>query len=403
MKTALERPYLISLAAGFTDSATLPVAETRALTRHLLRQTRRGQAALQYGSTAGDPRLLQQAANWLNQSDEGRSDRFCHPDRLVITSGSQQFLYLVTECLCDPGDIVLLEDPTYFVYLSIAQSHGLRALGIRMQPDGIDLAALERTLEFIKRRGDIRRLKLLYLVSYFQNPTGITTSFEKKSKALVLLRRYEKAAGHPIYLLEDAAYRPLRFAGEDEPSALCAKRGAERVIYTGTFSKPFATGIRVGFGCLPPELRDVVLRVKGNHDFGTSNFPQHLIAEALRSGEFARHLAVLRARYRRKAAIMAAALRRHFPRTVVWRQPEGGLYFWAQVPHGVSTGLKSRLFQAALERDVLYVPGGLCYAADPRRHKPDNEMRLSFGNASEADIREGIRRLGDTLREFLED
>jgi 2-aminoadipate transaminase len=144
-------------------------------------------------------------------------------------------------------------------------------------------------------------VKLLYLVSYFQNPTGITTSFARKAEALALLRRYEKSAGHPVFLLEDAAYRPLRFAGKEVPSALCARRGAERVIYTGTFSKPFATGIRIGIGNLPPELREVVVRVKGNHDFGSSNFLKQLIAEALHGGEFERQLEVLQARYRHKA------------------------------------------------------------------------------------------------------
>src|SRR5262249_43232424 len=156
---------------------------------------------------------------------------------------SQQLLYMLTECLCDPGDIVLVEDPTYFVYLGIVQSQGFRCRGIRFAPDGIDLSHLEHTLENLRSRGELKRVKLLYLVSYSQNPTGVTTAFAKKAGALAVLRRFERAAGHPIYLLEDAAYRELRFSGDDVASALTAEGADERVIYTGTYSKPFATGV----------------------------------------------------------------------------------------------------------------------------------------------------------------
>ena len=125
----------------------------------------------------------------------------------MITHGSQQFLYILTEILFDTGDIVLVEDPSYFVYLGIMQSHGIRGRGIPMEADGIDLAHLEATLESLKKSGELPRLKALYLVTYHCNPTGTTTAATKKAAALKLLRRYEAAAGHPIYLLEDAAYR----------------------------------------------------------------------------------------------------------------------------------------------------------------------------------------------------
>ena len=157
-----------------------------------------------------------------------RTHKIYSPERLLITSGSQQLLYMTTEALCDEGDIVLVEDPTYFVYLGILQSRGLRARGVRLERDGLDLAHLEKVLTSLKRRGELRRVKMLYLVSYFQNPTGVTTSFEKKRGVLKLLKKFERAAGHPIYLLEDAAYRELRFAGQDVPSALTvpARRSA---------------------------------------------------------------------------------------------------------------------------------------------------------------------------------
>jgi 2-aminoadipate transaminase len=310
-------------------------------------------------------------------------------------------LYMITEALCDPGDIVLVEDPSYFVYLGILQSHGIRARGVRMETDGVDLARLEEVLTALKRSGELRRVKLLYLVSYYQNPTGRTTSYAKKSGALKLLRQFEAAAGHPIYLLEDAAYRELRFGGDGVASALTIKGHSERVIYAGTYSKPFATGARVGFGLIPEPVLTTVLRIKGNHDFGSSNLLQQLLARALASGVYEAHLAVLRKRYAHKARLMREALQQHFPAKVEWQEPAGGMYFWARLPQRLKSGSGSKVFQKALANDVLYVPGELCYADDPTRRKPNHEMRLSFGGATEVNMRKGIARLGAVLQECL--
>jgi len=443
MQAALSRPGLISLAAGFTDNLSLPVTETRALLNQILRSSKTGQPALQYGSTAGDPALRRLTAQHLHKLDaqsfsssspslvlESRArtrtkdndEQVYSPERLLITSGSQQLLYMSAEALCDEGDIVLVEDPTYFVYLGILQSRGLRARGVRLERDGLNLAHLKKVLQSLKRSGDLRRVKMLYLVSYFQNPTGVTTSFEKKRGILKLLKRFERAAGHPIYLLEDAAYRELCFGaqmkGRDalprvqadgqvgpatarEKSALAVPGAAERVIYAGTFTKPFATGARVGYGILPEPLFTAVKHIKGNHDFGTANLLQQLFARALASGAYEKQVARLRKRYAHKARVMKLALEKHFPSAVEWWEPEGGLYFWARLPRNISAGMKSKVFQTALKNDVFYVPGELCYADDPARRKTNHEMRISFGNASEADIREGIKRLGAVLNKFV--
>ncbi len=403
MHAALAHPHLISLAAGFTDNKSLPVADARALLNDILRSPRTGRAALQYGTTPGDPTLRQLTAQRLQRLDGAREKPKAYsPERMIITSGSQQLLYMITEALCDAGDIVLVEDPTYFVYLGILQSHGIRAAGVRLERDGLELAHLKTVLEQLKRGGGLRRVKMLYLVSYYQNPTGVTMSFAKKRAALALLKKYERAAGHPIYLVEDTAYRELRFAGEDVKSALAAKEFTERVILTGTYSKPFATGVRVGFGCLPEPVFTAVTRIKGNHDFGTSNLLQQLLARALASGRYDRHLRLLRKRYAHKALVMLRALEAHFPKAVEWWEPTGGLYFWARLPCSLPSGVKSKLFKSALAHDVLYVPGELCYADDPMRRKPNHEMRISFGSASEKNIREGTARLGAVLREMIQ-
>jgi 2-aminoadipate transaminase len=432
MHAALSRPNLISLAAGFTDNASLPVAEARAALDRVLRSPRTGRAALQYGFTAGAPKLRELTTAYLWKLDAQSSsssfspssleqksrtslradastrqartkdeDAVYSPTRLLITSGSQQLLYMTAEALCDEGDIVLVEDPTYFVFLGILQSRGLRARGVRLERDGLNLAQLERVLQSLRRRGELPRVKMLYCVSYFQNPTGVTTSLDKKRGILRLLKQFAPAAGHPIYLLEDAAYRELRFAGQDVPSALAVRGAADRVIYAGTFSKPFATGARVGYGLLPEPVFSAVKHIKGNHDFGTANLLQHLFARVLASGIYRRHVRRLQKRYAHKAQVMKQAIAKHFPAAVEWWEPEGGLYFWARLPRRLAAGVKSKVFPAALQNDVLYVPGEICYANDPARRKPAHEMRISFGNASEADIREGIRRLGAVLRKFM--
>jgi 2-aminoadipate transaminase len=400
MATALANPRLISLAAGFTDQASLPVQETRQILEELFDSPKTGPAALQYGTTIGDPILRELTTLRLRRLD-GKPSPLLSPERMIITNGSQQMLYMLTEALCDPGDLVLVEDPSYFVYLGILQSHGIYTRGVRIQQDGLDLGHLEQVLEMLKRSGKLPRLKLLYLVSYYQNPTGLTTSFAKKAGALKLLRKYERAARHPIYLLEDAAYRELRFRGNDIPSALVADPSGERVIYAGTYSKPFATGARVGFGLLPKPVFTPVARIKGNHDFGSSNLLQQLLARAISSGLYESHLAVLRNRYAQKAKVMRKQLQRHFPPAVVWGEPDGGLYFWPRLPHPLKSGANSRLFREALRNDVLYVPGEFCYAEDPARRKPNNEMRLSFGAATERNICTGIERIGKALHKLL--
>jgi 2-aminoadipate transaminase len=403
MHAALSRPKLISLAAGFTDNSTLPVEISRKLFNDILRSPKTGQPALQYGITAGESNLRQLTAQHLQKLDGANSASKGHsPARVMITGGSQQLLYMTLEALCDEGDIILVEDPTYFVFLSILQSRGIRARGVKLERDGIDLAHLEKVLERLKKSGELRRVKALYLVTYFQNPTGATTSLAKKSAALKLLKNFERAAGHPLYLLEDAAYRELRFDhGEDVPTALVLPGARERVIYTGTYSKPYAPGARVGFGILPEPLFTTVQRIKGNHDFGTANLLQQLLARALETGLYDKHVAKVRKNYARKARVMKLALTEHFPANVEIWESGGGLYFWARLPKHISAGVKSRVFQAALKADVLYVPGELCYADDPSRAKPDNELRISFGSANEENIRKGIARLGKVLKKFI--
>jgi 2-aminoadipate transaminase len=397
MKLTLDRPELVSLAAGFTDNESLPVAEVRALVADLERDDAGARAALQYGTTLGDPELRRLTLERVRAQDGLAPGAALTADDVVITNGSQQLLYLVSEVLCDPGDIVLVEDPTYFVYLGICEALGLDARPVRMENDGISLDDLRRVLDGLKASGQLQRLKVAYLVTYFQNPTGRTTRIEKKREAFAMLRACEKAAGHPVFALEDAAYRDLRFDGPDTPSLMTLDPAHERVIYANTCTKPFATGLKVGYGVLPRPLLRPVLRSKGNHDFGTANFNQRLMALAMKTGVYERHLPALQAAYRRRRDLMNAALRQHMPSCVRWQEVRGGLYYWAELPERADTSRDGQIFRAALDAGVLYVPGDLCFAETASRPRPRNCMRLSFGGTPSRQIEEGIRRLGAVL------
>lgn len=388
MKLALDRPDLISLAAGFTDNETLPVEEVTTLTREILSRPKTARAALQYGTTIGLPQLRHELFRRCRRQDDlaGRTT-----DDIIITNGSQQLLYLLTEVLCDPGDVVLVEDPTYFVYLGIVEAMGLRARGFS------SIAHLKLRLESLKRQRLLPRLKLLYLVTYHRNPTGRTWSLEEKREAMAIIKHHERAAGHSIYIVEDAAYRDLRFEGSDVPSFLTLDPRQQRVVYANTLTKPFATGLKLGYGILPPALMTPVLRAKANHDFGSSNFLQTMLARALAGGFYDRHLPQLAVAYRRKRDAMVNSLRQYFPASARYEIPQGGLYVWVELDRRITTGVRSRLFRRALDAGVLYVPGAMCYCRDPARRMPGNALRLSFAALPVARIQEGIRLLGNAI------
>lgn len=417
MKVALEHPGIISLAAGFTDNETLPVEAVAACARDLFRHPKAAQAALQYGTTIGLPDLRRELfRRWQRQDGITSHVSQITADDIVVTNGSQQLLYLTSEVLCDPGDIVLVEDPTYFVYLGIVEALGIRARGFSSIDD------LKSKLQHLKSRRLLPRLKMLYLVTYFRNPTGHTWAFEEKREALAIVKHYERAAGHTLYIVEDAAYRDLRFEGQDETSFKSLDLDNQRVMYANTLTKPFATGIKLGYGILPPLLLRAVLRNKSNHDFGSSNLLQTILARALAGGLYDRHLPKIAAAYRRKRDAMvqaldaafacsgAAAKRRNVRsetarasqkrgyNTARYETPHGGLYVWLELPPHIKTGLKSRLFKRAIEAGVLYIPGEMCYCADPARPIPQNFIRLSFGAPTVTNIRQGVQILTKALR-----
>jgi 2-aminoadipate transaminase len=263
----------------------------------------------------------------------------------------------------------------------------------------MDTDALAATLRQIEATGDLDRVKIIYCVSYFQNPMGVSLSLPRRRRLAELAQRFSRR--HRIVVLEDAAYKELGFTDEVPPPIKSFDPRNEFVAFTSTFCKPFSAGLKTGYGVLPPELMTAVLRQKGNHDFGSANLPQWIISTAIARGDFDRHLQVVRAGYARKKNILAEAIRTHFPPQTRWIDPAGGLYIWAELPAAIPTGPHSEFFRRALERQVLYVPGEHCFFPAAGVEPPSSAMRLSYGVCDDTHIAEGGQRLGRLACEML--
>ncbi len=265
------------MAAGFVDQQTLPVEPTRLALTELMTDGTTARAALQYGTTAGYPPLREALLNQFNASNG--CDQDLTIDQVVVTAGSNQLLHLVSETLLDPGDIVICSSPTYLVYMGTLTNLGARSLGVAMDDQGIVPEALEQMLALLARKGELQRVKAIYLVPYFDNPCGVSLPLERRRRIVEIAKRWSHS--QQIHVIADEAYRELRYDGQDVPSTRTVDDAGETVIVAGTFSKSFSPGIRVGWGILPKHLVDPVCNQKGNIDFGSPNFSQQLMARVL--------------------------------------------------------------------------------------------------------------------------
>lgn len=399
MRLALERPTLISLAAGFVDQGSLPHAATRAAAEALLHEPADAHAALQYGTTHGFPPLRARLRDRLWTMDRC-PDKEVALDRVVVTAGSNELLHLIGDTLLNPGDIVLAAAPTYFVFLGMLTNLGARCIGVASDEHGMIPEALDKALQALEARGERSRVKAVYLTSYFDNPSSISLSAERRRPIVDLIKWWSEQ--QKFYIIEDTAYRELRYQGDDIPSLWAADDSGDTVIYTGTFSKSFSPGIRVGWGVLPHDLVEPVLNQKGNIDFGAPNFAQHLVHKVLELGLYEPHVDQLRTVYREKLAAMLDAAETYLRPIpgVRWERPSGGLYVWLELPPSIDTGTDGRLFRRALDAGVIYVPGRYSYpneGAEPA----NNRIRLSFGVQSPENIRRGVQLLSEAIRAEL--
>ncbi len=373
------RPDVISLAGGLPDTSTFPPQTFAAQMTRIAQES--AAEALQYGPTEGFEETVDCIAQVM--AAEGMLP---DPEDVIVTTGGQQAIDLITKTLVDPGDVVICEAPTYPGAVPVFCSYQADTVQIECDEDGMRIDELEATLRRLDGEG--RRPKFVYSVPSFQNPAGVTMSLERRRRLVELAQQRE------LLVVEDNPYGLLRFGGEPLPP-LYQLDGGDFVIYIGTFSKILSPGIRLGWMVAPPPVMEKVVLGKQASDLCTSTLTQYFVREYFGDGNWREYIASLVEIYRARRDAMIEALRQHFPAEATWTEPEGGLFIWATLPEYIDT---EDLLAKALREDVAFVPGRAAYVDGRGR----SSMRLNFSGASEDEIREGIRRIGKVVNEQLE-
>jgi len=382
-----QRPEIISFAGGLPAPDVFPVVRFREACQKVLEQS--SSLALQYGASEGYEPLREMVARHI-----ARYGIKAKPGNVLITSGSQQALDLIGKLLINPGDRVLVEAPTYLGALQAFDVYGAECVSVPSDEDGMRTELLEEPM----RSGP----KFMYVLPNFQNPGGTTLSEGRRHELVLLADRY----GIPI--IEDDPYGQLRYEGEHlTPLVVLDRENLRRdsgyslgnVIYLSTFSKTLAPGLRLGWIVAPAEVISKIVQLKQGADLHTSTFTQIVAYEVARDGFLDEHVKLIRKVYGERRDVMLAALRQYFPAEVTWTHPKGGLFLWVTLPAGMDC---QKLFHAALEEKVAFVPGGPFYARNGYTEEGCRHFRLNFSYGQPDQIREGIRRLSVAVKDQLQ-
>jgi 2-aminoadipate transaminase len=370
------RPEVISLAGGLPDTSSFPPETFAAIAQRIARES--CAKALQYGPTEGLAETRECIVEVM-QAEGIRVDR----DDLIVTTGGQQVIDLVTKTLIDPGDVIVAEAPTYPGAVPTFSSYQAEVVQIDIDADGMRIDLLEERLEALEREG--RRPKFIYTIPSFQNPAGVTMSLERRRRLV------EVAAEREILVLEDNPYGLLRYEGQPLPP-LRALDGGVYVMYLGTFSKILSPGIRLGWVAAPAPVLEKINLGKQAADLCTSTLSQLMVQAYFEEARWRDYVESLTEIYRARRDTMLDALAEFFPPEAEWTRPGGGLFIWATLPDFIDT---TDLLARALRDNVAFVPGEAAYLDGRGR----NAMRLNFSASDEESIREGIRRIGKVVRE----
>lgn len=369
-------PSIISLAGGNPDPRSFPAEQMKIIADDLF--VNNSAASLQYSVTEGFPKLREQVADRLNKKFNSCGEN----DVVLIMTGGQQGIDLTCKVLCNEGDTVICEDPSFIGALNAFRTYNTHLCGVPVEEDGINVEALEEALKTEKN------VKLLYLIPTFQNPTGVCMSLEKRKKV------YELACKYNVVILEDNPYGELRFAGEDIPT-IKSMDTEGRVVYCGSFSKVLSPGMRIGFLSCPKEISGKIVVAKQVTDVHTNIFFQMLVSGYMEKYGIDEHIKGIRALYKSKVAAMQDAIAEFLPAGVTSTKPEGGLFLWLGLPGGVdSQPISSALVK---EKKVAVVPGS---AFMPDETKISSGIRLNYSMSDEEHLREGVRRIGEYLKEI---
>lgn len=372
------KPEIISFAGGLPAPETFPVEAIEEISCQILRE--RGSFALQYGPTEGEMPLREEVAAWLSAAKPGIG-----PANILITTGSQQGLDIVAKVFIDPGDIVVMELPSYIGGIQAFSAYRAKMIGVPQDSHGMRVDLLEKTLARLAKRG--KKPKFIYVVPDFQNPSGVTLAEQRRRTLL------ELAYAHEVPILEDSPYRDLRFKGVAQPP-IYGLDTHDQVIVLGTFSKILCPGLRLAWLMAPASWTSKMVVAKQSMDLSTPTFNQLIAAEFMRRGLLPAQIERIRRLYGKKRAVMLKALKEFMPRGVRWTRPEGGLFLWVKLPAGMNT---TALFPHAVEENVAYVVGEAFYC----NGKGQNTMRLNFSYPTEEQIVEGVKRLATMVRKHM--
>ncbi|MBW6462941.1 MAG: PLP-dependent aminotransferase family protein [Firmicutes bacterium] len=364
---------IISFAGGMPPDDSFPIEALKDISSKVI--DKYGSSIFQYGTSEGFMPLREFIVTWM--AAKGVNTVI---EEVLITSGSQQGIDLLSKVFIDSGDGVILENPTYLAAIQIFNLYGARFSPGESDDLGFIPQSLNKAIE-----NNIS--KLLYLVPSFQNPTGISLARERRQELAELLSRFD------IVMIEDDPYGDLRYSGE----AIIPVKSFDkdrRIVYLGSFSKTIAPGLRVGFAVGPKDIIRKMVIGKQASDVHSCNLAQAMIYEFCAQGLLKPHIESLIVNYRKKRDLMLKMINKYFPPSTSWTIPEGGLFIWAKLPDGASA---SDLFKLAIEEKVAFIPGNNFYASGGG----ENSLRLNFSNASEEQIEDGINRLGRALDKYL--
>ena len=368
------RPGLISLAGGSPYLRSLPLAELGRTAERIIAE--QGLEALQYGGGQGMEELRRQACEVM--AAEGITD--ADPADIVITTGSQSAQDVAAKVFCDPGDVILCEDPTYVGALNAFEAYEVDVQTVPMDADGLIPAALEERIRSLRTEG--KTIKALYTIPSFNNPSGITLAAGRRQSVVDICRR------NNILVLEDNPYGLLRFDGA--PLQPLRAGNPQDVLYLGSFSKIFAPGVRLGWALVPRHLHRRFYLACEAVVLCPSPLTQMLVSAYLREYDWMGHVHSSRALYAERCAVMLSALAEHLAEGITWTRPDGGFFIWLTMPAGVDT---YPLLYQAIDAGTVFIPG----AAFTPGEGPSNKLRLAFSAVSSEDIAEGVRRLAPIL------
>ena len=371
----LQKPGMISFAGGLPAPETFPVTDLSEITLEILEK--HGAEALQYGTTEGDPDLRRMLV--LRHQKQGFK---IQTENLIITTGSQQGLDLISRVFINPGDYVLCGLPSYLGAINTFLSYGAKLKGITLDESGIRTDELEETVVRLKDYG--KKLKLLYVVPDFQNPSGITAPESRRSQLINIAEK------HDLLIIEDSPYREIRFEGKTQRT-MYELDYTGRVLTLFTFSKIFAPGFRVAWMIGNPVLLDKIIMAKQTSDLCTSPFVQKIIAGYIEKDLLETNIHKTIELYRHRRDHMIGCLRKYMPDGVSWTEPSGGLFLFVTLPDGMDTGT---IFEKALEKKVAFVSGSTFFC----NNSGANTMRLNFSFMNDIGIEEGVKRLAEVIR-----